>query len=112
MTKELWYFLINGQADGATGLYGNFYAYGLHLGDALKNAFDAAKQEHFNNPNLMEASKLDGFEVIEEREELVQLSDTRAVISSSLTARSPPADDLMRYENSPVWSAGMRRVTS
>src|SRR5690349_15995676 len=76
MTKELWYFLINGQTDDTTGLYGNFYAYGQHLGDALKNTFAAAEKERFNNPNLMEASKLDEFEVIERREELVQLSDT------------------------------------
>jgi hypothetical protein len=76
MTQELWYFLINGQADETTGLYGNFYAYGQHLGDALKNTFVAAKQERFSNPNLMEASKLDEFEVIEKREELVQLSET------------------------------------
>ncbi len=37
---------------------------------------------------------------------------TRAVISLSRTARSPDVDDLIRYENSPVWSAGIRRVTS
>lgn len=76
MKKELWYFLINGQADEATGLYGNFYAYGQHLGDALKNTFDAAKLQSFNNSNLIEASKLDNFALIENGEELVQLSDT------------------------------------
>jgi hypothetical protein len=47
-----------------------------------------------------------------ERLPLAQLSDARAVISPSRTARSPPAEDLMRYENSPVWSAGISRVTS
>src|SRR3954466_9817516 len=36
---------------------------------------------------------------------------TWAAISLSRTARSPP-EDLIRYETSPVWSAGMRRVTS
>lgn len=74
MTEELWYFLIDGQADEKTGLYGNFYAYGQHLGDALENTFDVAKEEGFNNPNLIEASKLDEFEDIENPEELIQLS--------------------------------------
>src|SRR4051795_9650843 len=41
----------------------------------------------------------------------VQEFVTRVAISLSRTARSPP-DDLIRYETSPVWSAGMRRVTS
>src|SRR3954451_4699380 len=41
----------------------------------------------------------------------VQAFVTWAAISLSRTARSPP-DDLIRYETSPVWSAGMRRVTS
>ena len=48
----------------------------------------------------------------EERFLLVQASDTRAVISLSRTARSPEVVDLIRYENSPVWSAGIKRVTS
>jgi hypothetical protein len=32
------------------------------------------------------------------------------MISNSLTARSPPVIALMRYENSPVSAAGIRRV--
>ena len=37
MTKnELWYLLIDGQQDADTGVVGNFYAYGEHLGDALE----------------------------------------------------------------------------
>ncbi|WP_221393874.1 hypothetical protein [Dyadobacter sp. NIV53] len=74
MRKELWYFLINGQTDNITGLYGNFYAYGQHLGNALDNTFKVISKEGFNNPNLIEASKLDNFEVIENREELKKLS--------------------------------------
>lgn len=99
MTKELWYFLINGQADEATGLYGNFYAYGQHLGDALKNTFDAAKQESFNNPNLMEASKLDNFQLIEKRDELVQLSDK---VHMRHTTHSFPFDDCDKEFQPPV----------
>jgi hypothetical protein len=99
MTKELWYFLINGQADETTGLYGNFYSYGKHLGDALKNTFNAAKQERFNNPYLMEASKLDEFEVIEKREELVQLSDTVYIRQNTF---SFPFDDPDKEFQPPV----------
>lgn len=90
MTKELWYFLIDGQVDEATGLYGNFYAYGQHLGYALKNTFDVAKQERFNNPNLMEASKLEEFEDIEKPEELIQLSD---LVHMRQTTYSFPFED-------------------
>lgn len=75
MSKQLWYFLIDGQADETTGLYGNFYAYGQHLGEALNNTFNDAKPEGFNNPNLIQASKLDNFEEIENKDELVTLSD-------------------------------------
>lgn len=99
MTKELWYFLINGQADETTGLYGNFYSYGQHLGDALKNTFDAAKQERFNNANLMEASKLDEFEVIEKPEELVQLSNTVHIRQNTF---SFPFDDPDKEFQPPV----------
>ena len=75
MKRELWYFLIKGEADNETGLFGNFYCYGQHLGAALENAFKEGKSERFNNPDLFQASKLSDFEDIENREELVQLSD-------------------------------------
>lgn len=75
MNNQLWYFLIDGQSDEKTGLFGNFYSYGQHLGDALMNTFNDAKSKCFNNPNLIEVSKLDRFEVIENRDELVRLSE-------------------------------------
>lgn len=99
MTQELWYLLINGQADETTGLYGNFYSYGQHLGEALKNTFAAAKQERFSNPNLMEASKLDEFEDIENCEELVQLSNT---VYMRQTVHSFPFDDPDKEFQPPV----------
>ncbi len=71
MKNELWYFLIMGEQDNETGLFGNFYSYGLNLGDALKNTFDASFDD-FNNPNLMEAKLLDNFEIIEKKDELIQ----------------------------------------
>jgi hypothetical protein len=49
---------------------------------------------------------------VQERVGTAQVPDTRAVISLSRTARSPASDALIRYENSPVWSAGIRRVIS
>jgi hypothetical protein len=73
---ELWYFLINGQADEQQGLFGNFYAYGEHLGEALDNTFKAAQRGRFNNPNLVEASLLESFDVIEDSDELVAISDS------------------------------------
>ena len=39
--KELWYFLIDGQIDNKTGMFGNFYSYGTHLGDALDKTIKA-----------------------------------------------------------------------
>lgn len=75
MNDELWYFLINGQADNNVGLCGNFYAYGKHLGDALKNTYNASLEKKFNNPNLLQASRLDNFEVIGNSDELLKLSD-------------------------------------
>lgn len=90
MSKQLWYFLIDGQSDDTTGLYGNFYSYGQHLGDALNNAFNDAKPEGFNNPNLIQASKLDNFEEIENKDELVTLSDN---VFMRQTTHSFPFDD-------------------
>jgi len=75
MNNELWYFLIGGQKDNETGLYGNFYAHGKYLGDALKNTFDASTELNFNAPYLMEASLLNNFDEIENNNELVELSE-------------------------------------
>jgi hypothetical protein len=99
MTKELWYFLINGQEDETTGLYGNFYAYGQHLGDALKNTWEVTQQENFNDARLIEASKLDSFEVIHNSVELVQLSDT---VYMRATVHSYPLDDMDKEFQPPV----------
>jgi hypothetical protein len=37
--EELWYLFIDAQRDSETGIVGNFYAYGQHLGDALGKLF-------------------------------------------------------------------------
>lgn len=73
--KELWYFLIDGQQDNETGIVGNFYAYGNHLGDALEKVIEASKEQSFSNHNLTEASYLDTFETIENNSELVEIAD-------------------------------------
>jgi hypothetical protein len=76
MTRnELWYFLIDGQQDIETGVVGNFYAYGEHLGDALNRAIKASEEYNFSEQNLTEASYLDNFDVIENNKELVQIGD-------------------------------------
>ena len=56
---ELWYLLIDGQQDSNTGVFGNFYAYGNHLGDALDKTIKASSEYNFSNHNLIEASFLD-----------------------------------------------------
>ena len=76
MTKnELWYLLIDGQQDAETGIVGNFYTYGNHLGDALGKTIKATIDYKFKNHNLTEASLLDNFEVIENNKELVKIAD-------------------------------------
>jgi hypothetical protein len=76
MTKnELWYLLIDGQQDAETGIVGNFYAYGNHLGDAFGKTIKASIDYKFKNHNLTEASLLDNFDVIENNKELVKIAD-------------------------------------
>ena len=76
MTKnELWYLLIDGQQDAETGIVGNFYAYGNHLGDALDKTIKSSIEYKFTNHNLTEASLLDNFDVIDNNKELVKIAD-------------------------------------
>lgn len=77
MTKnELWYLLIDGQQDAETGIVGNFYAYGEHLGDALEKTIKASVDYKFiTNHNLAEVSLLDSFDVIGDNKELVEIAD-------------------------------------
>lgn len=76
MTKnELWYLLIDGQQDAETGIVGNFYAYGKHLGDALDKTIKSSIEYKFTNHNLTEVSLLDNFDVIENNKELVKIAD-------------------------------------
>ena len=77
MTKnELWYLLIDGQQDADTGVVGNFYAYGEHLGDALEKTIKASVDYKFiTNHNLTEVSLLDSFDVIGDNKELVEIAD-------------------------------------
>ncbi|MFD2890853.1 hypothetical protein ACFS5J_02370 [Flavobacterium chuncheonense] len=73
--NELWYLLIDGQQDAESGIVGNFYAYGNHLGDALDKTIKASNDYKFTNHNLTEASLLDNFDVIENNKELVKIAD-------------------------------------
>lgn len=91
MTKnELWYLLIDGQQDAETGIVGNFYAYGNHLGDALDKTIKSSIDYKFTNHNLTEASLLDNFDVIENNKELVKIADNVYVRPTTYTF---PFDD-------------------
>jgi hypothetical protein len=75
MTKnELWYLMVNGKKDVETGVFGNFYAYGHHLGDALSKVTKASSEYGFANHNLVEASLLDSFEEIGDNKELIEVA--------------------------------------
>lgn len=63
--RELWYLFISGQQDENTGIFGNFYTYGSHLGEALEKTILALKDYNFSNHNLTEATLLDSIESIE-----------------------------------------------
>lgn len=74
-TTELWYLLIQGQQDSASGFFGNFYAFGNHLGDAFENTIKSSAKQHFKNQNLIEATLLENFEQIEKKQELVKIAE-------------------------------------
>jgi hypothetical protein len=59
MSLEFWYFLLEGQYDKETGVFGSFFAYGTHCGEALYFASDAARIHNFINPRAVEAERLD-----------------------------------------------------
>lgn len=91
MTKnELWYLLIDGQQDTKTGIVGNFYAYGNHLGDALDKTMKSSIEYKFTNHNLTEASLLDNFDVIDNNNELVKIADNVYMRPTTFTF---PLDD-------------------
>lgn len=73
MIKELWYLLIEGQTDKQTGIFGNFYAYGTHLGEVVEKTLKAAAEYHFHGAELIEASLLTNFEEIENKKALIQI---------------------------------------
>lgn len=75
MENKLWYLMIDGEQDADTGVFGNFYAYGSHLGDALDKAIKASLEYGFTNHNLTEASALSDFDEIDDKEELVEIAD-------------------------------------
>jgi hypothetical protein len=88
--EELWYLLIDGQRDSKTGIVGNFYAYGQHLGDALGKVISASNDQDFKNQSLIEASFLEDFSEIEDNEELVEISKN---VFMRQTTFSYPFDD-------------------
>ena len=75
MNQNLWYLLIEGQQDSDTGIFGSFYSYGSHLGDALEKTIKASGEYKFNSPDLIEASLLQSLEQIDNADELIELKD-------------------------------------
>jgi hypothetical protein len=73
--KEFWYFLLKGEMDAKTGVIGNFYAYGDHLGDALANTIMAPFDFNFRNQDLIEALLLENFDLIGRKNELFEIAD-------------------------------------
>jgi hypothetical protein len=88
--EELWYLFIDGQRDSKTGIVGNFYAYGQHLGDALGKVILASNDQDFKNQNLIEASFLNDFSEIDDNEELIEISEK---VFMRQTTYSYPFDD-------------------
>lgn len=90
MNHELWFLLIEGQRDSDTGIFGNFYAYGSHLGDALKKTLRASTEYNFNSPDLVEASLLESLEQVDNTDNLIELNN--AVYMSPTTHAFPSND--------------------
>jgi hypothetical protein len=97
--EELWYLFIDAQRDSKTGIVGNFYAYGQHLGDALGKVILASNDQDFRNQSLIEASFLNEFSEIEDQEELIEISEK---VFMRQTTYSYPFDDPERDFVAPV----------
>ncbi len=97
--KELWYLLIDGQQDAETGVFGNFYAYGSHLGDALDKTIKASNEYNFVKHNLTEALLLASFDIIENNEELVKIATDVFMRSTTYTF---PIDHPDKVFNPPI----------
>lgn len=59
MVQEFWYFMLEGRIDDKTGVFGNFFAYGHHCGEALHFTVLAASGRGFINARPVEAERLD-----------------------------------------------------
>lgn len=71
--NEFWYFLINGTLDKKTGVYGNFYTYGTHIGNALQKTLIIAEKVGIINPELIEICRLDNIENFELPENTIEM---------------------------------------
>lgn len=90
MDYKLWYFLIDGQENSETGIFGNFYAYGSHLGDALEKTIKVAVEYNIYNPDLIEASILEDIEQVDNREDLIEIND---MVYMNPTTHAFPSND-------------------
>ena len=90
MNHELWYLLIEGQQDSDTGIFGSFYTYGSHLGDALEKTVKTSAGYNFKSPELIEASFLESFEQVENADDLIELNDS---VYMNPTTHTFPSND-------------------
>lgn len=75
MNLEFWYFLLEGEYDKDAGVFGSFFAYGTHCGEALHFASDAARINNFINPRVVEAERLDIIPEYVSPDDLVVVND-------------------------------------
>ena len=75
MNREFWYYLIEAENDSDTGVFGNFFAYGPHCGQAMHEALEAAKLQNFLKPHVVEAERLDNIPDYIPPVDLIRLSD-------------------------------------
>lgn len=72
--KEFWYFMLQGTLDNETGCFTNFYIYGDHCGSALEQAFQIARSEGIQEPQLIETTRLDILENFKLPDEAVRVN--------------------------------------
>lgn len=75
MVQESWYFLLEGRSDEKTGVFGSFFAYGQHCGEALHFAGLAASGQGFINVHLVEAERLDIISNYTPPDDLLKISE-------------------------------------
>lgn len=80
-----WHFLIRGNLDDHTGVFGNFYTYAEELGEAIDQVLSAAEEEDFKSPVVVEITRSDLWSNYEMHSEAVNISDSTLMIPEIYT---------------------------